>query len=734
MAYIITGLTNGGVTAHYKFSYDQALAAPAGPEPARTNAVIAACEADYNLMHGWFGGGVSVTGMSVQVTTQSNGASWSGSANSSTIQLKAQGASFSNNPAYLRYLIIAEVVEIFMMAQNIGWFQGSNEGSKGEGLSRFLSGQFLAEKSFLGLGIDADYAVADLWLNSVRQDFVNNAPDDNGYDATNGCTTLFIYYLCSQLGYSINQIVAAGSSTLAGVYKNLTGDGSDPFPLFKDILDLWFPSQTSSAVAGPNFDDPWPLLAAAYTGVWRSGSDPYYLWTDANQSSFLAKWQTLAAQNLRLTDLEVTTLNGQQLWSGIWEEGTDAYYLWIDADESSFLAKWQTLAAQNLRLVSIKHYDGLWAGVWRHGSDAYYLWIDADEASFLAKWSQLASQNLRLVDFDVYTASGQTLWAGVWREGSDGYYLWIDASWSNFVAKWSALAAQNLRLVGVREYNGLWAGIWRSGKDGYYLWANVSEANFLAKWSNLAGQNLRLIDMIAVPLDGSGGATGALALGDFNVSSIGERIASSEMTGRMSLALGIATASTATEHGGAATGRGGGAPSYRAGTVMGDGPAGVLTVGGTNLSSTGDHIASSEMTGRVSRPIGSAMASTATERGGAAIGRGGGNPFSAAGAGAGGGSAMGAASLSAGSGKGGGAVSEAAIGSAQAGVGGGNGALSTAQITGAGHGGGEVTVAGNVDEGMTGEGKGGGDAGPSSAKALPVRNGGGSSSRSRRAT
>ncbi len=202
MAYITTGLTNGGVTTHYKFSYDQALAAPAGPEPARTNAVIAACEADYNLMHGWFGGGVSVTGMSVQVTTQSNGASWNGSASSSTIQLKAQGAAY--NPAYLRYLIIAEVVEIFMMAQNIGWFQGSNEGSKGEGLSRFLSGQFLAENGLLGLGIDASYAVADLWLNSTRQDFVNNAPDDNGYNATNGCTTLFIYYLYTQLGHGIN--------------------------------------------------------------------------------------------------------------------------------------------------------------------------------------------------------------------------------------------------------------------------------------------------------------------------------------------------------------------------------------------------------------------------------------------------------------------------------------------------------------------------------------------------
>ncbi len=550
MTYITTGLTNGGVTAHYKFSYDSTLAAPAGPEPARTNAVIVACEADYNTMHAWFGGGVSVTGMSVQVTTQSNGAGWSGSASSSTIQLKAQGASYSNNPAYLRYLIIAEVVEIFMMAQNIGWFQGGNEGSKGEGLSRFLSGQFLAENGFLGVGMDADYAVADLWLNSSRQDFVNNAPDDNGDDATNGCTTLFIYYLFSQLGYSINQIVAAGSSTLAAVYKNLTGDGTNPFPLFKGILDLWFPSQTSSAVAGPNYDDPWPLLGVAYSGVWRSGSGPYYLWTDADQSHFLAKWQTLASQNLRLTDIEVTSLNGQQLFSGIWEEGTDGYYLWIDANESSFLAKWQALASQNLRLVSISNYDGLWAGAWREGTDGYYLWIDADQASFLAKWQALASQNLRLVDFDTYVVNGQRLWAGVWREGSDGYYLWINASWSNFVAKWTELAAQNLRLVGVRAYDGLWAGIWRSGSDGYYLWANVSEANFLAKWQELAGENLRLIDMIAVPLDSSGVASGSMLEGADQMAAV-ERAASSEMSGR---ATKLATAAiAAVDRGGAAS-------------------------------------------------------------------------------------------------------------------------------------------------------------------------------------
>jgi hypothetical protein len=527
MAFITTGLTNGGVTAHYRFSYDQALA---GTEPARTNAVIAACETDYNLMSGWFGGHLNVTGMSVQVTTQSNGASWSGTSSSSTIQLNAQGESYSNNPAYLRYLLIAEVTEIFMMTQNKGWFQGGNEGSKGEGLSRFLSGQFLAQNGFLGVGIDANYAVADLWLNSARQDFVNNAPDDNGYDATNGCTTLFIYYLFHQLGFGIDQIVGGAAATLAGVYKNLTGDPNDPFPVFKQLLDARFPSQTSSAVPGPNFDDPWPLGAESYTGVWRAGTQPYYLWINAGQSDFLAKWQTLAAQSLRLSDLDVTTVNGQDLWSGIWEGGTDAYYLWINADQAHFLAKWTELAAQNLRLVSIRNHNGLFSGVWRGGTDAYYLWVSADQAHFTAKWTELAAQNLRLVDFDVATVNGQRLWSGVWRSGSDGYYLWMNASWPNFVAKWTELAGQNLRLVAVRTYDGLWAGIWRSGTDPYYLWANANESSFLAKWGGLAGQNLRLIDLVTMPTGGAAGAA-ASAVSAAGVGLDGGRIGSSTMTG-----------------------------------------------------------------------------------------------------------------------------------------------------------------------------------------------------------
>jgi hypothetical protein len=664
MAFVTTGLTNGGVTKHYRFSYDQALAGPGGPEPARTNAVIAACETDYTAMAGWFGGGLTVTGMTVQVTTQSNGASWSGTATSSTIQLKAQGASYSNNPAYLRYLLVAEVTEIFMMTQNKGWFQGSNEGSKGEGLSRFLSGQFLVANGFLGVGMDADYAVANLWLNSARQDFVNNAPDDNGYDATNGCTTLFIYYLFHQLGYTINQIVGGAGATLTAVYKNLTGDPNDPFSLFKRLLDARFPSSSGSAVPGPNFDDPWPLGNVAWTGVWRSGSRPYYLWIHAGQNEFVSKWQTLASQNMRLTDIDVSTVDGQQLWSGIWEDGTDAYYLWFNADQTNFIAKWSQLSAQNLRLVSIKNYNGLYAGVWRAGTDGYYLWVNADDVSFIAKWSQLAAQNLRLVDFDVTMVNGQRRWCGVWRSGTDGYYLWINANWSSFIAKWSALAAQGLRLVGVRYYGGLWAGIWRSGTDGYYLWANANESSFLARWAGLANQNLHLIDVIATPFGGASGSS-AITAGE---SQAGAQFGTSELTGGRS---SDAAARLSVLDGGAGGGVIDDTVSGDAGTGGGSLPAVTGSASDTAISGAG--------AGGGGVNAASDTAISGAGAGGGSVNEAGSSTVESPGAGEGGGSADTTSADARGAGVGGGSVMlpDAVITTASAGEGGGDAALET---------------------------------------------------------
>jgi hypothetical protein len=289
MAFITTGLTNGGLTAHYQFQYDDSLAAPknpSGPEPARTNQVITSCEQDFNLMSSWFGNvplGVNLP-MPVNVTQNSGGAGWSkdkkGNANV-TIKPGTQ------NQQWIRSLMVAEITEMFMDAQNIGWFGVHNEGTDGEGLSRFLRGQFFINiKSF---GTNLSDSKSNLWLDSPRADYVNHPdPKDNGPDALTGCATLFIWYLSDQLGFDIKPIVAAGTSTLGGIYTNLTGDPDDPFPLFKQILDKAFPGK--STITAGNLDNPFPLPTAAVLSTLN------YLRNDAPGTKFVR--ELVASKNV----------------------------------------------------------------------------------------------------------------------------------------------------------------------------------------------------------------------------------------------------------------------------------------------------------------------------------------------------------------------------------------------------------------------------------------------------
>ena len=288
MALTKTGLTNGGLTAHYQFQYDDSLSAPANPsglEPGRTNQVITFIEQDFNLMSGWFGKvslGVDFP-IAVSVTQDSGGASWRKKGRNVTMTVKPG----TQSQQWIRSLMVAEVTELFMDAQNIGWFGVGNEGTDGEGLSRFLRGQFFI--NIHGFGTNLSDSKSNLWLSSPRADYVNNPnPKDNGPDALTGCATLFIWYLSDQLGFDIKPIVAAGTSTLGGVYTNLTGDPNDPFPFFKQVLDNAFPEK--STITGGNLDNPFPLPSAAVLSTLK------YLRSNAPGTKFVR--QLVASKNV----------------------------------------------------------------------------------------------------------------------------------------------------------------------------------------------------------------------------------------------------------------------------------------------------------------------------------------------------------------------------------------------------------------------------------------------------
>ena len=252
-------LVNVGSTAHYSISYDDSLVGADGPD--RANALLAVCEQDYAMMAGWFAGLSLTVGLPVSVNIVPGG--YAGAGWGPPISLRPGNGSGLD---VVRYLLVAEVVEMFMLAQGGGWFapDDSNEGEAGEGLSRFLSTEFLVQS---GLGHSmAFFDTAGIWLNSDRIDYINNVDVyDHAPDEKTGCATLFIYYLSYQLGYDIQHIIAAQAPTLAGVYRNLTGDAADPFPAFKQMLDAAFPrtapdgTPITSVIPGPNPDNPYPL-------------------------------------------------------------------------------------------------------------------------------------------------------------------------------------------------------------------------------------------------------------------------------------------------------------------------------------------------------------------------------------------------------------------------------------------------------------------------------------------
>ena len=248
-----------GTTTHYRISYDDSLSPADGAD--RANGLLAVCEQDYAIMSDWFGGISLPYALPIEVHIDPGGyasASWG-----PPISLRPGNGS---DLGVVRYLLVAEVVEMFMLAQNKGWFasDGSNEGAAGEGLSRVLSAEFLHQA---GLGGNmAGFDTAHLWLDSDRSDFVNVIDEhDHTPDMRSGCSTLFINYLSYQLGYSIKRVIAAAGHDLGVVYRNLTGASDDPFPAFKAQLDRAFPrtdgagNPIPAVIPGPNPDNPYPL-------------------------------------------------------------------------------------------------------------------------------------------------------------------------------------------------------------------------------------------------------------------------------------------------------------------------------------------------------------------------------------------------------------------------------------------------------------------------------------------
>lgn len=311
---VTTGLTNGGVTTHFNFFYAPSLGGAGGVEPARINQLLAVgahgkpvIENDFDWLQAQFAG-VDMTKarpfpIPVQVTAvveSGYNAFWGW-----PLVMNAG----SNAATLLRSMFIAEVSETFMMAQHKGWGYSNGVGDEescGEALSLFLTVQFQLSQ---GLGTNwLMNGTPSTWLNTSlpasnpastefdstgnrfgiktapthygsRQDYVGSVKPWAGNGPATGCCVAFLYYLFHQLQFtSISQIIAnapgldssnnvVGGSCLKGVYTNLTGDDSDPFPYFAGLLATAYPPDQVASIPGPNTDDPWPLGSLSFVDV-----------------------------------------------------------------------------------------------------------------------------------------------------------------------------------------------------------------------------------------------------------------------------------------------------------------------------------------------------------------------------------------------------------------------------------------------------------------------------------
>ncbi len=231
-------MTLRGSTAHFHVYYDPAMGANG---QAIADGVLAVCEADYQTVSSWFG--VAPGPYNVLIHAGIPGAYHYGC---SATDLYCDAHISPNDPNWTNFLVIAEETEVDMAVQGAGWNCGA---SNGEGLSRVLA------ETLYPYELDGFNSAAS-WLDAPgRPDFVNTTdPTDRNYVSI-GCSVLFLFWLRYQLGFTWNQICAAGASTLAQTYTNLTGR-TDALAQFKALLQAKFPEGTPS---GLTVDNPFPI-------------------------------------------------------------------------------------------------------------------------------------------------------------------------------------------------------------------------------------------------------------------------------------------------------------------------------------------------------------------------------------------------------------------------------------------------------------------------------------------
>jgi len=243
-----------GKTAHFVVYTDGTAE---GNEAAQ--GVLAACEADFMAMQTWFGGidlppGQDGDDQTNVRTAQPLYVLMDPNA-SGAYHYSSAGANLYVEPAPANEaaaLVAGEVVELFETTINNGWDCGH---TNGEALSRVLAVERNANLASVTVPTETS------WWRNGHHDYVNdNTATDQNEDA-NGCGTLFLTYLHTQLDFSWTQIATIGGSSLGDTYQQLTG--KDPKAGFQDFLGRLAAMAHGGQLTVPSSGNPFPIRSTA---------------------------------------------------------------------------------------------------------------------------------------------------------------------------------------------------------------------------------------------------------------------------------------------------------------------------------------------------------------------------------------------------------------------------------------------------------------------------------------
>ena len=265
---------------------------------ANADALLAVLETEFTVTTGWFNtpsgkfgaGHQQVVNLNLPDTSTGGGGISEPGANNNgygnPINLDSQNLVTGALAAgRVQDVFMAEWSEVLMSLTGT-WNAGD---SSGEGLSQFTSiirfqtGHYNYYASFVDAWLNGGQAYSSnnkkyvASPNAARSDWVTqtftgittSAGDQihgDGDQVSYGCSLAFLFYLNTQLSFSINQIIGAYNGTMATIYNKLTGDPGDPFPFFLALISNVYPASATASIPSPVSDNPFPLGLLSFWG------------------------------------------------------------------------------------------------------------------------------------------------------------------------------------------------------------------------------------------------------------------------------------------------------------------------------------------------------------------------------------------------------------------------------------------------------------------------------------